>query len=65
MLESNLFEGRQNVPKEGPKGLRPGVSITDACIGWETTIETLEVLAAAVKRRRSNAWMDMTPPDSD
>ncbi len=65
MLESNLVEGRQNVPKEGPKGLRRGVSITDACIGWETTIETLDVLAAAVQRRRSKAWVDITPPDSD
>ena len=37
MLESNLKEGRQAIPG-GPRGkLEYGVSITDACIGWETT----------------------------
>jgi 3-deoxy-7-phosphoheptulonate synthase len=35
MLESNLFEGRQDLVKGTP--LRYGVSITDACIGWEET----------------------------
>ncbi len=29
-----------------------GVSITDACIGWDATVETLERLADAVRRRR-------------
>jgi 3-deoxy-7-phosphoheptulonate synthase len=37
MLESHLEEGRQNIPPEGPKGLKYGVSITDACMGWEQT----------------------------
>ncbi len=37
MLESNLVEGRQELA--GP--LTYGVSITDACIGWETTREVL------------------------
>jgi len=37
MLESHLEEGRQNIPTEGPKGLKYGVSITDACMGWEQT----------------------------
>lgn len=36
MLESNLFEGNQKVAN-GLQGLRYGVSITDECIGWETT----------------------------
>ena len=36
MLESNINEGRQDV--EGDPGkLKYGVSITDACIGWEET----------------------------
>ena len=36
MLESNLFEGNQS--SEQPKcEMRYGVSITDACIDWETT----------------------------
>ena len=52
MIESNLFEGNQKVPKEGPSGLAKGVSITDACIGWDTTVEVLEQLAEAVRERR-------------
>lgn len=39
MIESNLFEGRQDLPKNfrHPDQLRYGVSITDACLGWEDT----------------------------
>ena len=40
MLESNLVEGRQDIPGD-PKQLRYGVSITDPCIGWEKTAELL------------------------
>ena len=36
MVESNLHEGNQPIPKN-LKDLRYGVSITDSCIGWETT----------------------------
>jgi 3-deoxy-7-phosphoheptulonate synthase len=36
MLESNLEEGRQDIGDD-PQTLRYGVSITDACISWETT----------------------------
>ena len=36
MVESNLHEGTQPVPKN-LKDLRYGVSITDSCIGWKTT----------------------------
>lgn len=36
MIESNLFEGSQAIPKNLSE-LRYGVSITDACISWETT----------------------------
>ena len=36
MLESNLFEGRQDMPDD-PRELRYGVSITDECISWDTT----------------------------
>jgi len=39
MLESHLHEGNQKVP-EDPAQLQYGVSITDACISWDTT-ETL------------------------
>ncbi|MFW5682334.1 MAG: 3-deoxy-7-phosphoheptulonate synthase [Phycisphaeraceae bacterium] len=36
MLESNLFEGRQPLPDQ-LGDLRYGVSITDACLGWDDT----------------------------
>jgi 3-deoxy-7-phosphoheptulonate synthase len=52
MIESNINEGNQKVPAKGPQGLKKGVSITDACIDWNTTVEALEQLAAAVRSRR-------------
>jgi len=55
MLESNINEGNQKVPPEGPAGLKKGVSITDACINWETTISVLETLAEGVRERRKVA----------
>jgi 3-deoxy-7-phosphoheptulonate synthase len=36
MVESNLYEGNQPIPTN-LKDLRYGVSLTDSCIGWETT----------------------------
>lgn len=55
MIESNINEGRQNVPpkEEGGKdALKYGVSITDACIDFDTTAEVLRSLAADVRKRR-------------
>ncbi|KAI1760008.1 3-deoxy-7-phosphoheptulonate synthase [Hypoxylon sp. FL1150] len=52
MIESNINEGNQKVPADGPAGLEKGVSITDACIDWDSTVEVLEDLAAAVRGRR-------------
>ena len=50
MIESYLEEGSQPIPKDLAK-LRYGVSITDACISWETTERLLrwshETLAKA------------------
>ncbi len=40
MLESNLFEGNQPVPEDLSK-LQYGVSVTDACIGWDETEKLL------------------------
>ncbi|CAN9466007.1 unnamed protein product [Alternaria alternata] len=54
MIQSNINEGNQKVPPEGPSGLKKGVSITDACIDWESTVDTLENLASAVAERRAN-----------
>ena len=36
MVESNIHEGNQPIPKD-LKDLRYGISLTDSCIGWETT----------------------------
>ena len=50
MVESHLHEGRQDLKP----GVAPahGVSITDACIGWDDTAPLLRALAAAVQARR-------------
>ncbi|KAI9599177.1 phospho-2-dehydro-3-deoxyheptonate aldolase [Syncephalis fuscata] len=53
MIESNIVEGRQDVPEEGPAGLTFGQSITDACISFDSTIGVLDELAAAVRARRA------------
>ncbi|MDQ6952528.1 MAG: 3-deoxy-7-phosphoheptulonate synthase [Mariprofundaceae bacterium] len=50
MIESHLHAGRQNVV-EG-ETLKPGVSITDACIAWDDTVTLLDQLSVAVKQRR-------------
>jgi 3-deoxy-7-phosphoheptulonate synthase len=50
MIESHLHEGRQDL-KPGVV-LQPGVSITDACIGWDDTVPVLRALAGAVRTRR-------------
>jgi len=53
MIESNIEEGSQKVPPEGGlPSLKKGISITDACINWDTTVEVLEQLADAVRVRR-------------
>ncbi|MDD2989130.1 MAG: 3-deoxy-7-phosphoheptulonate synthase AroG [Zoogloea sp.] len=50
MVESHLKEGRQDL-KPGV-ALEYGKSITDACIGWEDSLEVLEILAESVRQRR-------------
>jgi 3-deoxy-7-phosphoheptulonate synthase len=52
MIESHLVAGRQDVVEGRP--LVYGQSITDACIGWDDTVEMLEELAEAVAARRTN-----------
>ena len=37
MVESNLYEGSQALLKERGSRLKYGVSITDACLGWDLT----------------------------
>ncbi len=50
MIESHLNPGKQKL--EAGKELRYGVSITDACLGWEDSERVLRKLATAVVRRR-------------
>ena len=53
MLESNLIAGRQDILPGQP--LEYGKSVTDACIGWDETVQVLERLAEAVQVRRGMA----------
>ncbi|MBN9347350.1 MAG: 3-deoxy-7-phosphoheptulonate synthase [Devosia sp.] len=53
MAESNLVAGRQDLVPGVP--LTYGQSITDGCIGWDTTAAALEGLAEAVAARRAAA----------
>ena len=48
MLESNLEEGNQPIPDDLDE-IKPGVSVTDACISWDTTESLLRSFAAKVK----------------
>ena len=50
MVESHLNAGRQDL--QAGKSLEYGVSITDACLGWEDTVKLLDLLAGAVRKRR-------------
>ena len=50
MLESHINPGRQDLIPGQP--LAYGVSITDACLGWDATAGVLHELADAVRRRR-------------
>jgi 3-deoxy-7-phosphoheptulonate synthase len=47
MLESNLFEGNQKLAKV--QDLRYGVSITDACLGWDATAAGLREAAQRLR----------------
>jgi len=49
MIESHLQSGRQDLVPH--RALRHGVSITDACLGWDETVALLRALAAAVRER--------------
>lgn len=54
MVESHLNAGAQKFSpgKDDPAKLAYGQSITDACIGWDDSLQVLEVLADAIKQRR-------------
>eukprot|EP01012_Entosiphon_sulcatum_P014634 TRINITY_DN19646_c0_g1_i1.p1 TRINITY_DN19646_c0_g1~~TRINITY_DN19646_c0_g1_i1.p1 ORF type:complete len:383 (-),score=42.71 TRINITY_DN19646_c0_g1_i1:8-1156(-) len=61
MVESNICSGTQALPKDkvGISQLRYGVSITDACIGWDETVGAVRTLAQQLRpvlqtRKRSS-----------
>ncbi|MCL2644837.1 MAG: 3-deoxy-7-phosphoheptulonate synthase, partial [Betaproteobacteria bacterium] len=40
MVESNIVGGNQSIPADLSQ-LKYGCSVTDACVGWETTVEMI------------------------
>ena len=55
MIESHIHPGAQKFTpgKDDPATLAYGTSITDPCLGWEQTVEALQLLSDAVRRRRA------------
>jgi 3-deoxy-7-phosphoheptulonate synthase len=55
MIESHLLAGKQAIPEDLSK-LAYGVSVTDGCVGWDTTEEMIlsaaEALRGVLQRRR-------------
>lgn len=54
MLESNIHEGNQKIPADLSQ-LKYGVSVTDACISWETTEAILREAAEKLRRQRQES----------
>jgi 3-deoxy-7-phosphoheptulonate synthase len=54
MVESYLNSGKQNGcllgTPEGPFGLKPGLSVTDACLGWDETAMALSAFLNNFKK---------------
>jgi 3-deoxy-7-phosphoheptulonate synthase len=55
MIESHLKDGAQKFTpgKDDSSKLEYGKSITDACLGWDDSLQCLDVLSDAVKARRT------------
>ena len=54
MVESHLHAGAQKFTpgKDAVAGLQYGQSITDACLGWDDSLSSLDSLSQSVKARR-------------
>ena len=63
MIESHLQAGAQKFTagKDLPSTLEYGKSITDACLGWEDSLQSLAELAAAVQARRNQQQPQQLP----
>lgn len=56
MVESHLHEGAQPLPESGPPGpLLYGVSVTDACVNWETTERMIRRAFTALRNAKTSA----------
>ncbi|MDA7597444.1 3-deoxy-7-phosphoheptulonate synthase [bacterium] len=55
MIESNINEGNQKLSLETLDQLQYGVSVTDSCVNWDTTVEMLDKLAEDVRKRRATS----------
>ena len=57
MVESHINGGAQKFTpgRDDPAKLEYGKSITDACLGWDHSLEVVEVLSQAVKDRRARS----------
>jgi 3-deoxy-7-phosphoheptulonate synthase len=55
MVESHIKDGAQKFTpgKDDANKLEYGKSITDACLGWDDSLQSLEILSQAVKARRA------------
>jgi 3-deoxy-7-phosphoheptulonate synthase len=55
MVESHLSAGAQKFTpgKDDAHALEYGKSITDACLGWDDSVRTLDILSQAVTARRA------------
>jgi 3-deoxy-7-phosphoheptulonate synthase len=47
MIESNINEGNQSIPDDLSQ-LKYGVSVTDACISWESTVKSLNKMVSTL-----------------
>jgi 3-deoxy-7-phosphoheptulonate synthase len=54
MIESHINPGAQKFTagRDDPVKLAYGTSITDPCLGWDHTVDALQTLSDAVRRRR-------------
>ena len=57
MVESNIGPGNQNIPADLSE-LKYGVSVTDACIDWDTTEKALRKMRDTIKNSLANRTFD-------
>ena len=57
MIESHIEAGAQKFTpgKDDPAALQYGQSITDACLGWDDSVQALEILSQSVQAARRRA----------